>query len=135
MSWDRSGRWASDWSVQIRSIMRAVRAFVFPLGKVTEEPLYRLLGGAVRKDIPFTEYFSFREGGEVSPQGVADYCLKMREEHGSTMFEGKLILGDAKLEIDTVKALRAALGPEAMISLDSNMQWSLPTAMRVFREI
>jgi glucarate dehydratase len=59
----------------------------------------------------------------------------MREAHGSTLFEGKLILGDPVLEIETVKALRSALGPRDTIRLDSNMQWSLPTAIRVLREI
>ncbi len=29
-------------------------------GKVWEQPLYQLLGGAVRKKIPFTEYFAYR---------------------------------------------------------------------------
>lgn len=121
------------------SVVKAFGAIEIALwdlrGKVAGEPLYRLLGGAVRKDIPFTEYFGFRAGGEMDPQAIADYCVRMREEHGSTMFEGKLILGDPELEINTVKAIRAALGPEAMIRLDSNMQWSLPTAIRVFREI
>lgn len=109
-------------------------------GKIWNQPLYKLLGGAVRKEIPFTEYFAFRDktdgvGGEMDPRAVADYCLRMREEHGSTYFEGKLILGDPRLEIDTVKAIREALGPEAMIRLDANMQWSLSTAIGVLREI
>ncbi len=109
-------------------------------GKVMGLPLYQVLGGAVRKDIPFTEYFSFRPehngaGGEMSAEAIADYCLKMRDEHGSTFFEGKLILGDPNLEIDTVRKLRAALGPNDMIRLDSNMQWSLTTARWVLREI
>ncbi|MDX1738409.1 MAG: mandelate racemase/muconate lactonizing enzyme family protein [Alphaproteobacteria bacterium] len=109
-------------------------------GKVFDMPLYKLLGGAVRKDIPFTEYFSFRPahkgaGGEMTPEAVADYCVKMKEEHGSTYFEGKLILGDPKLEIETVKLLREKLGEDAMLRLDSNMQWSLTTARWVLREI
>jgi glucarate dehydratase len=109
-------------------------------GKAWNQPLYKLLGGAVRKAIPFTEYFGYRmsyDGTrcEIHPQDVVDYCLHMREEHGSTYFEGKLILGDPSLEIATVKALREALGSEAMIRLDSNMQWSLATARRVLREI
>jgi len=109
-------------------------------GKAWHQPLYRLLGGAVRKEIGFTEYFSFRMtrdgvAKEMDPQAIADYCLKMHEEHGSTFFEGKLILGDPRLEIETVHALRTALGPEAMIRLDSNMQWSLATARHVLREI
>ncbi|TQV75867.1 mandelate racemase/muconate lactonizing enzyme family protein [Denitrobaculum tricleocarpae] len=114
-------------------------------GKAMDLPLYKLLGGAVRKAIPFTEYFSFRPawrgqdgtatGGEMTPEAIVDYCLKMREQHGSTFFEGKLIQGDPELEIRTVRLLREALGPEAMIRLDSNMQWSLTTARWVLREI
>jgi len=109
-------------------------------GKAWNQPLYMLLGGAVRKDIPFTEYFAYRSkkggiGGEMDPQAVADYCLQMKEKHGATLFEGKLILGDPQLEIDTVKALRETLGSQVMIRLDSNMQWSLSTARRVLREI
>lgn len=109
-------------------------------GKAWNQPLYQLLGGAVRKEIPFTEYFAFRiakngVGGEMDPQAIADYCLKMREEHGSTFFEGKLIQGDPQLEIAAVRTMREALGPEAMLRLDSNMQWSLATARHVLREI
>jgi glucarate dehydratase len=121
------------------SIVKAFGAIEIALwdlrGKVSNEPLYRLLGGAVRKNIPFTEYFGFREGSEMDSQAISDYCLKMRDDHGSTMFEGKLILGDVGLEIETVKKLREALGPDPMIRLDSNMQYSLPTAIRLFREI
>jgi glucarate dehydratase len=109
-------------------------------GKAWNQPLYQLLGGAVRKEIPFTEYFAFRigqdgKGGEMTPAAIVDYCLQMREEHGSTYFEGKLILGDPELEIETVKQMREALGPKAMIRLDSNMQWSLSTARYVLREL
>jgi glucarate dehydratase len=109
-------------------------------GKLWGQPLYQLLGGAVRKAIPFTEYFAFRadqdgRGGEMTPEAVVDYCLSMRAEHGSTMFEGKLILGDPELEIRTVRKLREGLGPDAMIRLDSNMQWSLATARHVLRAI
>jgi glucarate dehydratase len=43
--------------------------------------------------------------------------------------------GDPLLEIRTVRLLREALGPEALLRLDSNMQWSLPTAPRILREI
>ncbi len=75
-------------------------------GKVWNQPLYMLLGGAVRKEIPFTEYFAFRVkkdgiGGEMDPQAVADYCVQMKEEHGSTMFEGKLIQGDPSVRRPT----------------------------------
>jgi glucarate dehydratase len=59
----------------------------------------------------------------------------MREEHGSTIFEGKLIMGDPALEIRAVRMLREALGPDVQIKLDSNMQWSLTAARWILREI
>lgn len=109
-------------------------------GKLWQQPLYQLLGGAVRKAIPFTEYFAFRQShdgsrAELTTAHVVEHCLRMRDEHGSTMFEGKLIQGDEELEIRTVRALREALGPAAMLRLDSNMQWSLSSARRILREI
>ena len=63
-------------------------------GKAWNQPLYKLLGGAVRKAIPFTEYFGYRMSydglrREVRPQDVVDYCLRMREEHGSTYLRGQ----------------------------------------------
>lgn len=108
--------------------------------KAFDMPLYQLLGGAVRKDIKFSEYFSFRPkngdaGGEMSPEAIVEYCLKMQAEHGSTIFEGKLILGDPQLEIKTVRMLREALGEAAQIRLDSNMQYSLTTARWLLREL
>jgi len=109
-------------------------------GKYWRQPLYRLLGGAVRGEIPFTEYFAFREatgriGGEKTARAVASYCAQMRERHGSTLFEGKLTLGDPDLEIATVKAIRKAIGDDAMLRLDANMAWSLNAARRILRNI
>lgn len=109
-------------------------------GKFLKKPLYLLLGGAVRKEILFTEYFAYRPrigkaGGEMTAAAVARYCAAMRDKHGSTLFEGKLTLGDPALEIATVKAIRKAVGDDAMLRLDSNMAWSLTTARRVLREI
>jgi len=109
-------------------------------GKAWDKPLYELLGGAVRKEIPFTEYFCYRAekdgiGGERTAEAISDYCLRMHEAFGSTMFEGKLSLGDPYLEIATVKMLRKQLGNRAMIRLDANMSWSLSTARHILREI
>ncbi len=109
-------------------------------GKAFGLPLYMLLGGAARKQIPFAEYFAFRQekgaiGGERTADEVAAYCARMKDEHGSTFFEGKLQLGDPSLEIRSVKAIREAIGPDSLLRLDANMSWSLPTARRILREI
>ena len=102
-------------------------------GKAWGQSLSSLLGGKVRNTVAFSEYFGFREGREMTPEAVVDYCLAMRERHGSTIFEGKLIRGDPLLEVETVRRLRDAMGPSPEIRLDSNMQWSLTTARRVLR--
>jgi glucarate dehydratase len=59
----------------------------------------------------------------------------MKDQHGSTMFEGKLQLGDPLLEIRSVRAIREAIGDECLLRLDGNMSWSLATARRILAEI
>jgi glucarate dehydratase len=104
-------------------------------GKVWNAPVFELLGGAVRREIPFTEYFGFRVEREMTAEAVVDYCLRMKAEHGSTYFEGKLSLGNPSLEVETVRLLREALGPAAIIRLDANMQYSLATARRLLSQL
>lgn len=37
-------------------------------GKAWNQPVYQLLGGAVRREVDFTEYFGFRHGREMTPE-------------------------------------------------------------------
>lgn len=102
-------------------------------GKVWNQPVYQLLGGAVRKQIPFTEYFAYRlaesgKGGEASPEAVADYCTRMNEEHGSTLFEGKVADADPVAAIRLVTAVRKAIGDDALLRADSNHAYSVASA-------
>ena len=101
-------------------------------GKIDCVPLYLLLGGAVRKQIPHTEYFSYRlpgisEPGENSPVAVARYCARMIELYGSDIFEGKVGTVSLSEEIDMVREVRAAIGDRAL-RLDANGVWTVPTA-------
>jgi glucarate dehydratase len=109
-------------------------------GKAWGKPLYALLGGAYRKLIPFTDYFAFREaksgkGGERQPEAVVDYCLSLAAEHGTTMFEGKVSTADPAPSIRMLELLRSALGPAAIIRIDSNKAYSLTEARRIARAI
>jgi glucarate dehydratase len=109
-------------------------------GKAWNMPLYKVLGGAVRKEIPVTEYYSFRPlrgsaGGLKTVGDIANYCAKMREEHGSTYFEGKCSTGDPKLDIEVTRAVRDAVGDDAMIRLDGNMAWTLASARELLAGI
>jgi glucarate dehydratase len=105
-------------------------------GKAWGQPLYQLFGGAHRKFIPFTDYFSFRETigklkGESSPEEIFDYCLQLEAEHGTTMFEGKLSTADPTPSIRTLELLRQKLKPGAVLRVDSNKAYSLTEARRI----
>lgn len=109
-------------------------------GKAWDVPLHKLLGGAVRREIPFSEYFALRQesdgvGGESTPSEVAEYCVRMHEEHGSTVFEGKCAPGDVGMTIGMVKAIREAIGDEAKLRLDANMGFSVDSARRLLEAI
>jgi glucarate dehydratase len=105
-------------------------------GRLWDQPVYQLLGGAFRKEIPFTDYFAFRpahngKGGENSPAAVADYCLALNEKFGTTYFEGKFSTRNPHKSLETVRRLRRLLGDEVMIRIDSNKAYSLPTALQL----
>jgi glucarate dehydratase len=109
-------------------------------GKAWNQPLYQLLGGAVRKDIPFTDYFSLRGDGpkvkgETTPEEVADYCVELHETYGTTFFEGKFSTEDPKVSLRMVELIRRKLGDDAMIRIDSNQAYSLSTARRLARPL
>jgi glucarate dehydratase len=109
-------------------------------GKALNVPVYSLLGGPVRREIGFSEYFALRlpsatEPGESTPLDVARYCARMREQHGSRIFEGKVGVLDLDTEIEMVKEVRAAIGPEATLRLDANNSWPLNTARKALARL
>lgn len=109
-------------------------------GKAWGRPLYDLLGGAVRKDIAFADYFGFRQkkgnaGGELTPEAVVEYCLDLHERCGTTIFEGKVCTRDPAPSIAVLRGLRKALGPDAVLRIDSNMAYSVTEARRIAAQI
>jgi glucarate dehydratase len=91
-------------------------------------PLYELLGGLQRDEVAFSEYFAYRRGREQSPSDVAAFCARMAEEHGSTVFEGKVAVRPVEEDVRLAREIRAAIGPECTLRLDANMGWRLETA-------
>ena len=107
--------WTGVQSINDRTRITAFGAIEMALwdlrGKAWNQPLYQLLGGAVRKDIPFTDYFSLRGDGtdvkgEKSPEEVADYCVELNERFGTTFFEGKFSTHDPKISLKMVELIR-----------------------------
>ncbi|MEO8242203.1 MAG: mandelate racemase/muconate lactonizing enzyme family protein [bacterium] len=105
-------------------------------GKTVGVPLALLLGGAVREDIALTEYFSFRlpgvDPGEASAMDIARYCARMVEQHGSTIFEGKVATVAMADEVTMLREIRAAIG-DCEIRIDANGGYTLPTARLALR--
>lgn len=127
-----------------QDIFRAYGAIEMALwdarSKLADLPLYKMLGGAARTRIPFTEYFSDRvrvgdHGGERSPEDIAEYCVRMIDQHGSPYFEGKLGYSDLETDVAIAKAVREAIGPSRSLRLDANTGWSIPTAREALRRM
>ena len=93
-------------------------------------PVHELLGGAVRTQVEFSEYFAYRPGHEESPSEVAAFCARMAEEHDSHVFEGKVAVHPVEQDVRLVREVRAAIGPDRALRLDANMGWRLETARR-----
>ncbi len=118
-----------------RSAWGAIEIALWDLrGKLWDQPVANLLGGIQRDRIPFTDYFGYRLpqdgiGGEATIAQLVDYCLSLRADHGTTYFEGKISDPDLNANVRLVHALRDALGPDAMLRIDSNQAFSLPSAL------
>jgi glucarate dehydratase len=96
-------------------------------------PLHRLFGDQCRSAVAFSEYFAYRIGREETAAAVAAYCARMVEEHGSTVFEGKVASAPLEEDIRLVSEIRAAIGAEPELRLDANMGWAPETARRALQ--
>lgn len=94
-------------------------------------PLAELLGGRVRDQVAFTEYFALRDGLENTPDDVVRYCVRMAEEFDAPTFEGKVGVLDVHTEMEMVAALVQELGAGAVLRLDANGAYTVATARQV----
>jgi glucarate dehydratase len=121
----------TDGKVIIRNPLAAVEIALWDVAaREAGVPLHELLGGAVRSRVELSEYFAYRPGREDSPAEVAAFCARMVEEHGSTVFEGKVAVRPVEEDVRLVREIRAAIGPSPELRLDANMGWRLDTAKR-----
>jgi glucarate dehydratase len=108
------------------------------LGRAANLPVYKLLGGAVRPRAPFAAYaFSVDLTDGYSQSDVPSLMAKIAGEEvtrtGAGLFEFKIARHSVSTDIDTVRAVRAALGPDIEIGVDANMRYS-PAQARYFLE-
>ncbi|MDX6592222.1 MAG: glucarate dehydratase [Gaiellales bacterium] len=97
-------------------------------------PLVDLMGGRVRDEVPFTEYFAFRDGKEETPADVIAYCTALAEQ-GVPWFEGKVGVVDEHTELEMIAELVSQVGAERVVRLDANGAFTVATARRVCRRL
>jgi muconate cycloisomerase len=97
-------------------------------GKAAGRPVHQLLGGAVHDEI---SYFGFAQG-DTAEQVAADATALAAE--GFEVIYVKVGRGDA-LDLDVVRAVRAAIGPDKRMRVDPNEKWSQVQSSRMTRAL
>lgn len=107
------------------------------IGKATGRPVYDLLGGAVRRRVPFAAYLFYKEEGDddwgpaLTPEQLVKQAVRFHERYGMTVFKLKAGVLEPAAEIETMRQLREHFGPRAGLRIDPNAAWSVETSIRV----
>jgi len=97
-------------------------------GRAVDQPLWRLLGGAVRSDVSYFFYLARGEDDALREQVATALSA------GYEVFYLKVGLDDGD-DVRMVATLREALGPGPRLRLDVNSNWSVPQALRMLERL
>lgn len=131
-SWEREAIRHELWKAAIWQYQKGTACYAFAgidmalwdlCGKECGQPLYRLLGGQVRSSVNYYCYLK-----RDSPEAIHEQGLKGTAA-GYTVFYLKVGI-DMQEELEMVRALRDAVGPEGKIRLDANGGWRVNEAIR-----
>ncbi len=98
------------------------------VGKKLERPVYQLLGGRVRKKIPFGAYMFLKKPKEMA-KDAETYA-----KEGVKLLKLKVGI-DPDDDIARVGAVRKAVGAKIEIVVDANQAWSPGTAVRMIDKL
>lgn len=111
-----------DWLAHNHSAHSAVDMALWDLiGQATGNSVHRLLGGYT-DSVPVTHILF-----EGTPDGMVDEALRMREGFGFGTF--KIKTGEPKADVEAMRKLRAALGDDVELYIDSNKGWTSQEAV------
>ncbi|SFR45725.1 enolase C-terminal domain-like protein [Litoreibacter janthinus] len=111
-------------------------------GKEVGRPLYDLLGGAVRKTIPFGGYLFYKFAkqdltfgpdimGEVmTPDTLVAQANEFSRDYGFKSWKLKGGVLEPELEVETMLKLRESF-PDHALRIDPMGAWTVPTAKRI----
>lgn len=110
-------------------------------GKATGRPVYELLGGPVRRRVPFAAYMFFKEAGEddwgqaLTPEEMVRQAELFHERCGMTVFKLKGGVLEPREEVRTLRLLRERFGARAGLRIDPNAGWSVETSIRMAEQM
>lgn len=119
----RIGRWSNDVFAAIEMALLDIQ------GKALNQPLYKLLGGAVHAQVPFM-YYLLRDKPEVMAKEAAAAV-----KAGFETIYVKLGVVDLEQDLEVVTTVREAIGPHCKLRIDPNETWTVGTAARWFRRM
>ena len=93
-------------------------------GKECGQPLYRMLGGAMREEVDYFYYMEWGTPAEVERQA------KDGVKRGYRAYYIKAGVDERKEE-EMLEALRGGLGPQGLIRIDVNQAWTIPQGVRL----
>jgi glucarate dehydratase len=100
------------------------------LSKHAGLPLYKMLGGACRRQAPFGAYAYAEEDPVAAPVSMARRAQEAIACTGASLFEFKIGVHPVEVEIETVRAVHDVLADRAAIAVDANMGMTLEAAHR-----
>lgn len=127
-------------------LVNCLSAFEVPLLDIQARsagvPLHALLGGAVRKDVPFSAYLFFKYARHIEPEEAPDawgealtpeqivvQARRMIDAHGFRSIKLKAGALEPETEVAAIEALATAF-PGLPLRIDPNGVWSMETALR-----
>ncbi len=98
------------------------------VGKATGQPLYKLFGGAFRKQIPYYGWVLDKE-----PEAMAEDAKRLVAEGFDTIY---VKLGNGfDRDLEVVRTLREAIGTGPKLRVDPNEAWSDGTAVELIKRL
>lgn len=128
------------------------------IGKITNRPVVDLLGGKMRERVPFAAYLFYKHEGAggkwefntdpsaegwaaarqakaLDPQGIVRQAKEMCRAFGFQSIKLKGGVFEPQAELDALKALREAFGPDVPLRFDPNAVWKLETALHFGKQM
>jgi L-alanine-DL-glutamate epimerase-like enolase superfamily enzyme len=99
-------------------------------GKVTGQPLHKLLGGFQNEVNSYGSGINLNLSDDALVEQMAAFV-----HSGFKMVKMKIGHRDPKRDIERVRRVREAIGPDIDLSLDANNAWSLSTAIQMARKL